>query len=62
MHCFDNTDTIVSEKQSCSTKNSIRGFAVVDDIKTALENACPGIVFCADILAIASRGICEFGV
>ncbi|GMN66008.1 hypothetical protein TIFTF001_035079 [Ficus carica] len=53
--CFDNTDTIVSEKQSRSSNNSIRGFAVVDDIKTALKNACPGIISCADILAIASE-------
>ncbi|MBA0566258.1 hypothetical protein Golob_011090 [Gossypium lobatum] len=28
---------------------------IVDDIKTALENACPGLVSCADILALESQ-------
>ncbi|MBA0659574.1 hypothetical protein Goklo_011694 [Gossypium klotzschianum] len=28
---------------------------IVDDIKTALENACPGLVSCADILALGSQ-------
>ncbi|KAL5578503.1 hypothetical protein UlMin_020267 [Ulmus minor] len=52
---LDNTDTIVSEKEARTNNNSVRGFNVVDDIKTALEKACPGIVSCADILAISAE-------
>ncbi|KAJ6387789.1 hypothetical protein OIU77_026376 [Salix suchowensis] len=52
---LDNTDTIESEKEAVPNNNSARGFDVVDDIKAALENACPGIVSCADILAIAAE-------
>ncbi|EXC24761.1 Peroxidase 54 [Morus notabilis] len=52
---LDNTATIESEKEAGGNNNSVRGFEVVDDIKTALENACPGTVSCADILAIAAE-------
>ncbi|KAL9226786.1 hypothetical protein vseg_002557 [Gypsophila vaccaria] len=52
---LDNSATIQSEKQAVPNNNSARGFEVVDHIKAKLENACPGVVSCADILAIISR-------
>ncbi|KAI9122205.1 hypothetical protein K1719_006894 [Acacia pycnantha] len=44
-----------SEKNAAPNNNSVRGFDVVDNIKTALENSCPGVVSCADILALAAE-------
>ncbi|CAM8895537.1 unnamed protein product [Rhodiola kirilowii] len=52
---LDNADGIQSEKDAAPNANSADGWSVVDDIKTALENVCPGVVSCADILAIASE-------
>ncbi|KAF5735733.1 lignin-forming anionic peroxidase [Tripterygium wilfordii] len=53
---LDNAPGIESEKDAiANTNNSAQGFDVVDDIKTALESSCPGVVSCADILAIASE-------
>nr|KYP38482.1 Peroxidase 15 [Cajanus cajan] len=52
---LNDTDTIVSEQSALPNNNSIRGLDVVNQIKTQVENACPGIVSCADILALAAE-------
>ncbi|PAN50721.1 hypothetical protein PAHAL_9G541300 [Panicum hallii] len=52
---LDETPTMRSEKAANANVGSARGFPVVDDIKAALEHACPGVVSCADILALAAE-------
>ncbi|KAJ8442652.1 hypothetical protein Cgig2_003696 [Carnegiea gigantea] len=52
---LDDTSNFTGEKSAVPNNNSLRGFDVIDQIKTAVENACPRVVSCADILAIAAR-------
>ncbi|KAJ1396047.1 Secretory peroxidase [Sesbania bispinosa] len=51
----------LSEKNATPNNNSARGFDVVDNIKTSLENSCPGVVSCADILALAAEASVSLG-
>ncbi|VAH51710.1 unnamed protein product [Triticum turgidum subsp. durum] len=51
---LDSTANNTAEKDSPLNKD-LRGYDVVDSIKAKLEAACPGIVSCADVLALAAR-------
>ncbi|KQK16275.1 peroxidase A2 [Brachypodium distachyon] len=52
---LDSFPGMQSEKDARPNNNSARGFPVVDAAKAALEDACPGVVSCADILALAAE-------
>ncbi|KAJ1688798.1 hypothetical protein LUZ63_012953 [Rhynchospora breviuscula] len=52
---LDDTPTFTGEKTAKANNNSVRGFELIDQIKSAVEQLCPAIVSCADILAISSR-------
>ncbi|XP_050365857.1 peroxidase 10 [Argentina anserina] len=52
---LDDTEDFKGEKNALPNRNSLRGFEVIDTIKTDLERFCPSTVSCADILTLAAR-------
>ncbi|PWZ26706.1 hypothetical protein Zm00014a_039223 [Zea mays] len=52
---LDDTPSFQGEKMANPNNGSVRGFEVIDAVKSAVEKVCPGVVSCADILAIAAR-------
>ncbi|GMY25657.1 cationic peroxidase 1 [Fagus crenata] len=51
---LDDTSNVTGEK-NVGPNNSLRGYEVIDTIKSQLEKLCPGVVSCADILTVAAR-------
>ncbi|KAH9327174.1 hypothetical protein KI387_007352, partial [Taxus chinensis] len=51
---LDSTANLVSEKGS-DRNFGMRNFKHIDTIKSAVENECPGVVSCADIITLAAK-------
>ncbi|CAI0401753.1 unnamed protein product [Linum tenue] len=52
---LDQTPTIRTEKTAGGNNMSITGFEAIDAAKARVEKICPGVVSCADIVAVAAR-------
>ena len=58
---LDSTANNKAEKEAVPNL-SLAGFDVLDEVKTQLEKTCPGVVSCADILALAARDSVSYQV
>lgn len=53
---LDQTPAFDSEKNALPNNNSLKGFDVIDKIKSEVDEVCGcSLVSCADIVAVAAR-------
>ncbi|KAG6552751.1 hypothetical protein Mapa_005699 [Marchantia paleacea] len=57
---LDSTPTNLAEKDAIPNRFSLRGFEIIDKVKEAIEELCPGVVSCSDILSLAARESISF--
>lgn len=50
-----------SSEKNADANLTVRGYEFIDAVKAALEAECPGIVSCADIIAIATKVAIKLG-
>jgi peroxidase len=58
---IDSTASNTAEKDG-RPNQTLGGYEVIDAIKAAVEQACPGVVSCADIVALAARDSVSYPV
>lgn len=46
---------VIDSELNGPPNQGIQGMDIVDNIKATVESACPGVVSCADILAISAQ-------
>ncbi|KAF2287732.1 hypothetical protein GH714_002485 [Hevea brasiliensis] len=58
---LDSTPNNTAEKAAIPNLSlGVLGFDVIDEVKAQLEKTCPGVVSCADIVALAARDSVSF--